>query len=304
MLLRTLGRLVPAIGLVVNRWRFPGLKVGLGVGVEGGAGFSYGAGVSFGDGTRIENSAGMIKIGDGASFSRHVHLVSLPGGLLQVGARSVIQDHCRIYGDVRIGRQCVFAPNIFISSGTHTFDVWPSIPVRVQEQLVADDQRPVRIGDDCWLGVNVVVGRDVTIGRGCVIGANSVVTHDVPPYSVAAGNPAKVLRPRLAFVPKPIIDASSDDDIPYFYEGFEFQIQPRDHLSAPDGRFVLVMSTARGTRIRLRIAGGRQIRFGQQAADAPQEPGLIEFVVPDTNEECFLVFETDGPCRVYAADIL
>ena len=53
---------------------------------------------------------------------------------------------------------------------------------------------PTRIGDNVWLGANVVVTSGVTIGERSVIGANSVVTHDIPPFSIATGSPAKVLR--------------------------------------------------------------------------------------------------------------
>jgi acetyltransferase-like isoleucine patch superfamily enzyme len=52
----------------------------------------------------------------------------------------------------------------------------------------------VRIGSNCWLGVNVAVTSGVTIGERCVIGANSVVTQDLPPGTVAAGAPARVIR--------------------------------------------------------------------------------------------------------------
>ena len=55
--------------------------------------------------------------------------------------------------------------------------------------------RPVTIGDDCWLGANVVVCSGVTIGSGCVIGAGSVVTKDIPANSFAAGVPCRVIRP-------------------------------------------------------------------------------------------------------------
>ena len=50
------------------------------------------------------------------------------------------------------------------------------------------------IGEDCWLGGNVIVLPGVTIGKGSTIGAGSVVTKDVPDYCVAAGNPARVLK--------------------------------------------------------------------------------------------------------------
>jgi hypothetical protein len=53
---------------------------------------------------------------------------------------------------------------------------------------------PTRVGDNVWCGANVVITSGVTIGERCVIGANSVVTTDLPPRSIAAGAPAKVLR--------------------------------------------------------------------------------------------------------------
>jgi acetyltransferase-like isoleucine patch superfamily enzyme len=53
---------------------------------------------------------------------------------------------------------------------------------------------PVKIGNNVWLGNNVCVMPGVTIGDGAIIGANAVVTHDIPPYSVAGGIPAKVIK--------------------------------------------------------------------------------------------------------------
>ena len=54
--------------------------------------------------------------------------------------------------------------------------------------------KPVRIGNDCWFGANVVVCPGVTIGDGAVIGSGSVVTRDIPARVIAAGNPCRVLR--------------------------------------------------------------------------------------------------------------
>jgi len=53
---------------------------------------------------------------------------------------------------------------------------------------------PVKIEDDCWLGANVVVLKGVTLGKGVIIGANSVVTRSIPPFCIAAGIPAKVIK--------------------------------------------------------------------------------------------------------------
>lgn len=54
--------------------------------------------------------------------------------------------------------------------------------------------KPIKICDDAWIGMNVIILKGVTIGEGAIIGAGSVVTHDIPAWSVAAGNPAKVVK--------------------------------------------------------------------------------------------------------------
>jgi acetyltransferase-like isoleucine patch superfamily enzyme len=91
---------------------------------------------------------------------------------------------------VEIGSHCMLANGCFVTDANHRFDD-PDRPVPWQG---FDTKGPTRIGDNVWLGANVVVTSGVTIGERCVIGANSVVTQDIPPYSVAAGVPAKVLR--------------------------------------------------------------------------------------------------------------
>ena len=86
-------------------------------------------------------------------------------------------------------------------------------PLHVRQRLLRDRREPplrrpgqagplaglhhqgaARVGDNVWCGANVVITSGVTVGERCVIGANSVVTEDIPPYSIAAGAPAKVLR--------------------------------------------------------------------------------------------------------------
>jgi acetyltransferase-like isoleucine patch superfamily enzyme len=54
--------------------------------------------------------------------------------------------------------------------------------------------KPVKIGDKCWIGLNVIILKGVEIGEGAVVAAGSVVTKSVPPWTIAAGNPAKVIR--------------------------------------------------------------------------------------------------------------
>lgn len=99
-------------------------------------------------------------------------------------------------GEVTIGDDCNFGPNVTIVTPVH-----PMLP-RERRALMAPDgtprhvcyARPVHIGNDCWLGANVVVCPGVTIGDGCVIGAGSVVVKDIPANSFAAGNPCRVIR--------------------------------------------------------------------------------------------------------------
>jgi acetyltransferase-like isoleucine patch superfamily enzyme len=91
---------------------------------------------------------------------------------------------------VEIGSHCMLANGCFVTDGSHRFDD-PHRPVTWQGFTT---KGPTRIGDNVWCGANVVVTSGVTIGERCVIGANSVVTGDVPPRSIAAGAPARVLK--------------------------------------------------------------------------------------------------------------
>ncbi len=91
---------------------------------------------------------------------------------------------------VEIGDHCMLANGCFVSDSSHRFDD----PVRPVPWQGFVSKGPTRLGENVWCGAHVVVTSGVTIGERCVIGANSVVTHDIPPFSIAAGAPAKVLR--------------------------------------------------------------------------------------------------------------
>ena len=91
---------------------------------------------------------------------------------------------------VEIGDHCMFANGCFVTDANHRFDD-PDQPITWQG---FSSKGPTRVGDNVWCGANVVITSGVTVGERSVIGANSVVTTDVPPFSIAAGAPAKVLR--------------------------------------------------------------------------------------------------------------
>lgn len=88
---------------------------------------------------------------------------------------------------VIIGDRCQFGPNVSVYTVGHDTSV-------LSRRKFVEFGHPIRIGDDCWIGGNVVILPGVTIGEGCTIGAGSVVTKSIPPFSVAAGSPCKVMR--------------------------------------------------------------------------------------------------------------
>jgi len=96
-----------------------------------------------------------------------------------------IIDTCTVY----IGARTLVGPNVSLYSGTHPLD--PAVRRGTEGPELG---KPVTIGNDCWIGGNVIILPGVTIGRGSTIGAGSVVTKSFSEFSVIAGNPAKFLR--------------------------------------------------------------------------------------------------------------
>ncbi|GAO13125.1 hypothetical protein UVI_02024840 [Ustilaginoidea virens] len=102
-----------------------------------------------------------------------------------VNAYSTWIDTCTI----TVGARTLLGPHVSLYSGTH-----PLEPETRNGTKGPEMGKEIVIGEDCWIGGNVTILPGVTIGRGSTIGAASVVTKDVPPFHVAAGNPARVLR--------------------------------------------------------------------------------------------------------------
>ncbi len=101
-------------------------------------------------------------------------------------------DVCQVY----IGDNVLIGPNVTLATPMH-----PLLPEERDPRRREDGSwysleyaKPITIGNSCWIASNVVVCGGVTIGEGCVIGAGSVVTRDIPPRSLAAGAPCRVIR--------------------------------------------------------------------------------------------------------------
>ena len=150
--------------------------------------------------------------GFGLAVGRNVSLSIEPPGSIRIGARIQLRDGCELAAAggridvaenvffnrnctvvsraaVEIGRDCIFGPNVAVYDHDHGF-ADPAQPIWAQPVHA----EPVRIGDDVWLGANVVVTRGATIGDRTVIGANAVVTGDLPGGGLYVGNPARRVR--------------------------------------------------------------------------------------------------------------
>jgi maltose O-acetyltransferase len=130
-----------------------------------------------------------------ASFGKKVNIE--PKVIFFNMSQSEIGDYSGIgmrsyVGTVKIGRDVMIGEEFMAYSRNHEFkDV--SLPMRMQGW---QEDRPIIIEDDVWIGARVTILPGVKIGRGAIIGAGSVVTSDIPPYCIVAGNPARIIRSR------------------------------------------------------------------------------------------------------------
>lgn len=122
-------------------------------------------------------------------------LADLPGAEIIVGDGTRLHGTCvHAYERVEIGRNCLIAANTQIMDGSG-HDLAFDDPSR--RGSTRGPVRPVRIGDNVWIGAQVIVLPGSIIGEGSVVGAGSVVSGTVPPRVLAAGNPIRVLRDYL-----------------------------------------------------------------------------------------------------------
>ena len=135
----------------------------------------------------------------GADIGRSVHVypgarVCMPWNL-KIGDLSSVADGALIYdlGRVTIGRNVTVSHGAQLCAGTHDH-THPDMPLL---------KPPITVGDGVWVCANAFVGPDVTLGEGAVVGACAVVVHDVPAWTIVAGNPARVVGPRVISSPLP-----------------------------------------------------------------------------------------------------
>ena len=131
-----------------------------------------------------------IIIGDNTTIYPYA-LLKTNGGDIKVGNGSTIHDYCVMYGNggIEIGDNVHIAAHTAIVASEHVYEKIESAAFSVEMKAEG-----IRIENDVWIGINAVVLDGVIIKTGAVIGAGAVVTKDIPPYSVAVGSPARVIK--------------------------------------------------------------------------------------------------------------
>lgn len=149
------------------------------------------------------------KLSGEISLLPHVHLEAnvLLSGNIEIGKYSYISGPNTdvvgaVYG-IRIGSFCSIARNVSIQEYNHFTDRLTTSFINTNFGVgnIADDvtsKGPVEIGHDVWIGTHCVILSGAKIGTGAIIAANSVVTDEIPPYAIAAGSPAKVIKYRFS----------------------------------------------------------------------------------------------------------
>ena len=162
--------------------------------------------ISLGAGSRVDfwkvraKTQNCIRVGANSLLASRV-VYETPGAVLQIGARSFVG-----LGLMSIAEKVEIGDDVMVSWGVTIVDhnshsllareriadveLW----LRGAKQWTGVKIAPVRIGNRAWLGFNVAVLPGVTIGEGAIIGACSVVTRSIPPWTIAVGNPARLLR--------------------------------------------------------------------------------------------------------------
>lgn len=154
-------------------------------------------GLDFGQGLSLEGrieitSPKRVHLGCRVKLGKDIYLGAWPEGRLVVGDNSYIGRWTIIlaHQSVVIGNDCQIAPGCHITDVNHSIALGSLIR---EQDLVS---KPVRIGNDVWLGAGCSILPGVTINDGVVVGARSVVTHDVPANAIVVGAPAKIIRYR------------------------------------------------------------------------------------------------------------
>ena len=133
--------------------------------------------------------------------------VSIPASVQVIGTRLSIGNHVFLgennffmcaNAPIRIGSHTMFGPGVTVISGDHRTDIPGKYMVEISEnEKKPENDLPITLCGDNWIGANTTILKGVTIGKGAVVAAGALVLKDVPPYAIVGGVPAKVLKYRF-----------------------------------------------------------------------------------------------------------
>lgn len=157
------------------------------------------------------HSNNRIYLADKVSLQHGVDIRALNNTSIEIYEHTFIGPYVCIAGpgDIKIGKNCLIAAHSGLFANNH---IYSDPTENIHSQGVT--REGIVIEDDCWLGSGVKVLDGVTIGEGSILGSGSVVTKDIPPFSVAVGVPARVIRSRKEYIckdgsPLPILLSTS-----------------------------------------------------------------------------------------------
>ena len=134
-----------------------------------------------------------INIGNKCTLHDGVKIIINKEGNLEIKEKTLLSYNVILVagkGSISIGENTMIAANTYIVNNDHS--IGENLSVRSSGHIIKD----IHIGDNVWIGANCSILKGVSIGEGSIIGAGSIVTKSIPPYSIAFGNPCKVIKLR------------------------------------------------------------------------------------------------------------
>ena len=213
-LLSGLGPLHSHLGVLLRRYIYPAIfgKFGEQVRIAPLVEFVNPAGIFIKSNVKIEPGVSLrshgamskIVLHRNVSLDKYVNIKTHKLGRIEIGHHTDIGPFTCLSGDsIVIGNDCLIASHCRIYANNHTFSN-PETLIRCQ----GHSYKGITIANNCWLGTGVSILDGVTVGEGSVIGAGSVVTKSIPPFSVALGVPAKVIKRRKRRSSRLLVESS------------------------------------------------------------------------------------------------
>jgi acetyltransferase-like isoleucine patch superfamily enzyme len=163
-------------------WRVLGMKIGKSTAI-GSINVSWPHAVSIGANCTINHGVAFKVDGPYSDRQR-----------ITLGKNVFIGENC----EFNIQDRLIISDGCLIAAGCRFIDNNHGTAAGSHVRHQANEQAPIVIENDCWLGANVIVLKGVHLGRGVIVGAGAVITHDLPDYAVAAGVPARLIRFRAS----------------------------------------------------------------------------------------------------------